>query len=281
MNEIYPDNSPSNITIKKSSSIESPVSFKNKHLNAYSGSKDLITIYRPNIIYLELIKGKEIRYKILSDIDPMNLSIFILNIPLGYLLFQASKFVLHASAIEMNQKGILFCGFSKSGKSSTVNYMLKYGNMISEDICLLEFKNKKAFVTRSFPGIKIDKSHFDLDKSKDLSIIGNRDRFFQKIEQDKFCKKEITEIKKIIILDWHEDESIEILKGADIFKSILPHVFKIPYDEENNKIFYDSKIEEKQLEVFNHLSEIKIVKYLRPKNNKTLFLESLKNHILQ
>lgn len=281
MSEIYSDNSPSDIIIKKSSSIEPPVSFKNKHLNAYSGSKDLITIYRPNIIYLELIKGKEIRYKTLRNIDSMNLSIFILNIPLGYLLFQAGKFVLHASAIEMSQTGILFCGFSKSGKSSTISYMLKYGNMISEDICLLEFKDKKVFVTRSFPGIKIDKSHFDLQESNNLRIIGNRDRFFQKIQQDKFCSNEITEIKKIIILDWHEDESIEILKGADIFKSILPHLFKIPYDEKNHKIFYDSKIEDQQLEVFKYFSAIKILKYLRPKNNETLFLENLKNYILK
>lgn len=217
----------------------------------------------------------------LSNIDSINLSIFILNIPLGYLLFQAGKFVLHASAIEINQKGVMFCGFSKSGKSSTISYMLKYGNMISEDICLLEFKDKKAFVTRSFPGIKIDKNHFDLQESKNLRIIGNRDRFFQEIKQDKFCSNEITEIKKIIILDWYEDECIEILKGADIFKSMLPHLFKIPYDEENDKIFHNSKIEEQQLEVFKYLSAIKILKYRRPKNNETLFLENLKNYILK
>ncbi len=231
---------------------------------------------------MELIKGKEIRYKTYDELDALNLSIFILNIPLGYLLFQAGKFVLHASAIEINQTGILFCGFSKSGKSSTINYMLNYGNMISEDVCLLEFIDKKAFVTRSFPGIKIDKNHSDSKQSLDLSIIiGNRERFFKKIKQEKFCTKETTEIKKIIILDWHENESIEVLKGTDIFKSILPHLFKIPYDEKNKKIFNDAKIEEKQLEIFNHLSSIEIFKYSRPKNNKLFFLENLKSHIMQ
>jgi len=218
---------------------------------------------------------------LLDNVDQINLSIFILNIPLGYLFFQAGKFVLHASAIEINQKGILFCGFSKSGKSSTISYLLKYGSMISEDICLLEFKDNKAFVTRSFPGIKIDNNYLDSQESNNLRIIGNRDRFFQKIEHDKFCKNEITEIKKIIILDWHKNESIDILKGADIFISILPHLFKIPYDEKNKKIFNNKKIEQKQLEAFNHLSGIKILKYLRPKNNEILFLENLKNYILQ
>ncbi len=211
----------------------------------------------------------------------MNLCIFILNIPLGYLFFQAGNFVLHASAIEINQEGILFCGFSKSGKSSTINYMLKYGNMISEDVCTIDFIDGKPFVTKSFPGIKVDKDYPDSHKSESISIIGNRDRVFQKIELDKFCAKEITEIKKIITLNWDKNESIETLKGVDKFRSMLPHLFKIPYDEKNNKIFHDNEIEKRQLEVFNYLSGVKILKYLRPKNNKTLFLENLASYILK
>ena len=281
MKEISSEDISIDITIKKSSSIKAPSSFKNKNINFYSGSKDLITIYRPNIIYLELLKGKDIRYKLLGEIGLISLSIFILNIPIGYLLFQAGKFVLHASAIEINQKGVLFCGFSKSGKSSTINHMLGYVNMISEDVCTLEFEGKKAFVTRSFPGIKVDKDHAYSHISSSFEIIGNRNRVFQKIDQDKFCAKEITEIKEIIILDWDDKESIEILKGADKFRSILPHLFKIPYDEKDRKIFDDNEIEEKQLEVFNYLSGIKVSKYSRPKNNKILFLENLKNYILQ
>ena len=42
----------------------------------------------------------------------------LLNIPLGYCLYQKSKFVLHGSAFKKDDNSVLFLGESGSGKSS-------------------------------------------------------------------------------------------------------------------------------------------------------------------
>lgn len=213
--------------------------------------------------------------------DISNLSIFILNIPIGYLLFQRDKFVLHASALEINQKGILFCGFSKSGKSTTLNNMINYGKMISEDVSMLQILDNKINVSRSFPGMKIDMNQKDLISIDTINLIGNRNRVFQKVNAEKFCDKETIVIKKVIILGWDDSESFKKLRGVDVFKSIFPHLFKIPYDQKSKQIFSDAALEKRQLEFFNYFSDIDVFKYLRPKKNKKLYLKNLKEYILQ
>ena len=82
--------------------------------------------------------------------------------------------------------------------------------------------------------------------------------------------KETIVIKKVIILGWDDSSHLK-LRGVDVFKSIFPHLFKIPYDQKSKQIFSDAALEKRQLEFFNYFSDIDVFKYLRPKKQEALF----------
>ena len=113
---------------------------------------------KEHLFIAKICGGKKIFVQLLSDIDEEVLSNMVLNIPLGYCLYQKSKFVLHGSGFKKENNTVLFLGESGSGKSSLVASLMDSGEVLSEDLCYIDFdKNGNSLVNPFLTFIKLEK----------------------------------------------------------------------------------------------------------------------------
>jgi hypothetical protein len=75
-------------------------------------------LHVPNVARFLLNSGNLIVVAPESDASAADVPIFILGTVFGILLHQRRQIVLHASAVEVNGKAVVFCGSSGAGKST-------------------------------------------------------------------------------------------------------------------------------------------------------------------
>lgn len=91
------------------------------------------------------------------------LSLFTMSEAVGLLLFQRGYFLLHGSAIQLNQKGIVFVGQPGAGKSTTVAAFANRGvGVMSDDlVCIRVNEMGKPSLIPAFSQIKIWENSVD------------------------------------------------------------------------------------------------------------------------
>ena len=88
--------------------------------------------------------------------DPREIQMFLFGSAFGALLHQRNDLILHASAVQIGGKAMLFCGKSGSGKSTTAQaFVMKGGTLLSDDVCRIEFLNGTPYVHPAFPKQKM------------------------------------------------------------------------------------------------------------------------------
>ncbi len=116
-------------------------------------------LYIPGIAKYRALEGKEITVDTCKDADKESIRLFLLSITMAALLTQRKKILLHASAILLNGKLVLFVGDSGAGKSSTVAELSKRGyTLFSDDVCVLENVSGKTdgmYAYSSYPMMKL------------------------------------------------------------------------------------------------------------------------------
>jgi hypothetical protein len=90
----------------------------------------------PNVARFLLTGGNDIAFEAEPGADAGDIPIFILGTAFGILLHQREQIVLHASAVRVNGKAILFCGPSGAGKSTLAAALSRRGYpLITDDFC--------------------------------------------------------------------------------------------------------------------------------------------------
>jgi hypothetical protein len=101
-----------------------------------AGQKFLLRI--PGIARFLLTAGKEIAFEAEPGAEAGDIPIFLLGTAFGILLHQREQIVLHASAVRVNGKAILFCGPSGAGKSTLAAALSRRGyRLITDDFCAI------------------------------------------------------------------------------------------------------------------------------------------------
>ena len=108
-----------------------------------------------------------------ESISTYDKSLSILNHPIAFSLFQSENYVLHASAIEINNYAYLFVGSPGAGKSYTANKMLKFGKFVTEDLSRIKFKDGKSFIHSSIPIIKLTSEQIENKRFSETFKINN------------------------------------------------------------------------------------------------------------
>lgn len=99
-----------------------------------AGNEFLLRI--PNVARFLLSAGREIAFEAEAGADAGDIPIFILGTAFGILLHQRGEIVLHASAVRVNGRAILFCGPSGAGKSTLAAALAQRGYpLITDDFC--------------------------------------------------------------------------------------------------------------------------------------------------
>jgi hypothetical protein len=101
-----------------------------------SGERFLLRI--PGIARFLLSGGREILIEPEDGTPPHDIAIFIIGTVFGILLHQREQIVLHASAVRVGDKAVLFCGASGAGKSTLAAALAQRGfALVTDDICAI------------------------------------------------------------------------------------------------------------------------------------------------
>jgi hypothetical protein len=108
-----------------------------------AGKQFLIRI--PGVGRFFLDGGREIVVAPDSDAGAADIPIFILDTVFGILLHQREQIVLHASAVRVGGKAILFCGASGAGKSTLAAGLAQRGYpLVTDDVCAVTLDSAGA-----------------------------------------------------------------------------------------------------------------------------------------
>lgn len=134
-----------------------------------AGRQFLLTI--PGAARFLLTDGRRIAVAPDPNGDPTDIPIFILGTVFGILLHQRGQIVLHASAVRVNGKAVLFCGRSGSGKSTLAAALAKRGfPLVADDVCAI------SITADSAPMVHPDGRHLKLwaQAIEQLDLAANR-----------------------------------------------------------------------------------------------------------
>jgi len=90
----------------------------------------------PAIARFMLTGGRDIVVAAETGADPGDVPVFLLGTVFGILLHQREQIVLHASAVEVNGRAVVFCGASGAGKSTLAAALSHRGYpLVTDDVC--------------------------------------------------------------------------------------------------------------------------------------------------
>jgi len=93
----------------------------------------------PNIARFLLEEGRSIAFEAEQCAEPQDVAVFLSGSVFGVLLHQRNQLVLHASAVLVGGKAVLFCGASGAGKSTLAAALGEHGYpLIADDQCAIE-----------------------------------------------------------------------------------------------------------------------------------------------
>jgi hypothetical protein len=93
----------------------------------------------PDIARFLLEDGRSIAFEAENGADPQDVAVFLSGSVFGVLLHQRNQIVLHASAVLVGGKAVLFCGASGAGKSTLAAALGESGYpLIADDQCAIE-----------------------------------------------------------------------------------------------------------------------------------------------
>jgi hypothetical protein len=96
----------------------------------------------PNVARFLLNNGDQIVFAPESEASAEEVPIFIVGTVFGILLHQREQVVLHASAVEVDGKAIMFCGSSGAGKSTLAAALVQRGyRLVTDDVCAITFSD--------------------------------------------------------------------------------------------------------------------------------------------
>jgi hypothetical protein len=94
----------------------------------------------PRVADFLVTAGKDIAMQLAPGVAEGDAVVFLLGTAFGVLLYQRGRIVLHASAVQVGDAAVLFCGKSGAGKSTIAAFLNERGHAhVTDDVCCIEF----------------------------------------------------------------------------------------------------------------------------------------------
>ncbi len=203
---------------------------KNCNFDLYS-SKNYTEIYKKSMGKFRIRNGKEVSYEPYKNIKLPNLAAYLFSNVFAYLLYQRGHIVLHASAIEIDQKAYFFSGRSGVGKSSLLNKLLSTGNHLTEDTCCFEKTNEGFSILPSLPYLKLgDADIIDFEHNNYSTQLDKRNRNIISFKRTSQIKR--NKFTLGFFLKYGKKLRIERIDDTEALKNFLSNMFA-SYPHEN------------------------------------------------
>lgn len=120
-------------------------------------NEDGLWLYWQGIGTMLVSQGKEISIQPIEDVDIARMRLFILGAALGAILYQRGYIVLHASAVAINERAVIFTAPKGEGKSTMTGTLHTRGHrFIADDVVAVDFSNpQQPMVFPAFPQLKL------------------------------------------------------------------------------------------------------------------------------
>lgn len=168
-----------------------------------------------------VLEGNRIIIEPITGANTQDLRMFLLGSAMGALLHQRGMLPLHASAVNVKNKCVIFCGGIGTGKSSIASEFLSRGHYLhADDICVISLsKSKIPIAFPAYPQLKLLEDIFlrTHEKSKIYSLVKTAADKFLVSAKDQFHGKPLL-IKKIYILTPSDTSRIKFIAMTGIEK---------------------------------------------------------------
>ena len=177
-------------------------------------------------------EGKRIVIDPYGDPDLTTLKLPLIGCALGLLLHQRGYFTLHASAVQMGSKAIVFMGDKGAGKSTMAGAMHQAGYpLVVDDVLAVDLSTENQVMTLpGFPQIKLwPESVTALGKDlEDLPLLHpNLEK--RAMRARTMEKPQMLPVAGFFVLDTGEDISLERLSGQEAFLQLLRYTYVTRY----------------------------------------------------
>ncbi|MFY7908256.1 MAG: serine kinase [Emticicia sp.] len=208
----------------------------------------------PKIAKFQINGDENIYYQRFTKDDNI-FRLFATSEVLGLILQKKSYFLLHGSAVKINNEAFIFIGVPGAGKSTTIAAFAKAGyTVLSDDMTAISFdESGKATVIPAYPQIKIwedSVKNLGFDKSKLEPAYEGHNKYLLKQNEEKFPSKSIP-LKEIIVLQKPYSKKSNSINAIETPIELLKY-FPLPQQtlrgNELRKHFMDS------LKIASHVS---------------------------
>ena len=101
-------------------------------------AEDRLLLRIPGVARFLLHAGSDIAFETEGETSAQDVTIFLIGTVFGILLHQREQIVLHASAVRVGGKAVLFCGPSGAGKSTLAAALGQRGYpLVNDDFCAI------------------------------------------------------------------------------------------------------------------------------------------------
>ncbi len=179
----------------------------------------------PDVCRLWIYNGEEIIIEPEKDVDESVIRTAILGPILCVLLRQRGLLVIHASCININNKGVAFMGGSGWGKSTLATaFHTKGYDVLTDDVLPIKVEKDRAVVFPSYPQFKLcpdAATSLGQDTQKLLPVSKNSFKVAYKL--DKGFQQHPIPLQKIYILDKGSEHKISSLQPQETFVELVRH----------------------------------------------------------
>ena len=169
--------------------------------------------------------GKEIIMEPIKDVDDSLLRTVILGAVLCVLLRQRGLLVIHASCININNKGVAFMGGSGWGKSTLATaFHTKGYDVLTDDVMPIKIEQNQAVVFPSYPQFKLcPDAAISLGQDTNNLLPVSKNSYKVAYKLDKGFQQHPIPLQKIYILDKGSEHKITSLQPQETFVELVRH----------------------------------------------------------
>ena len=200
----------------------------------FRATEEELLLHIPGVARFRICNGNEIVIERARGSQLRDVRVYLLGSCLAAALHQRGVLALHAGAIRVADRAVLFAGHSGSGKSTLLSVFLQRGyEMLSDDVCGISCDEDGNLLV--LPGIPRSKLWADaaatlgIDTAGLQPIYSKQDKYAVPLAGN-FATKPLA-LSRVYLLAPHDGEglSIEPLYGLDRVGALLEQTFREPF----------------------------------------------------
>lgn len=222
----------------------------------------LLTI--PDVGRYRIRAGREILVDPTAGVPDRNLRLYLLGSAFGVLLHQRGLLPLHANAIEVDGKAIVFMGEAGAGKSTLAAWFHDRGfRVIADDVCVVQFgAGGQILACPGLPRLRLWEEVLEATGRQAAafprSYLGDDDFRKYDVSISANAARDASEIGAIFLLARANALRVERLSGVDAAKAVFDNTYRGRYVEyvDGHRSHWSAAIELVRQVPFYRLSRI-------------------------